>query len=696
MTLTPNTRDLLIEVGTEELPASSQKGLASNLLLAVNNLLERNYIPAKTGTCFSTPRRIAVLVCGVPIRQSDRTFEKKGPSLDAAFDEKGQPTAAALGFARSVNASLDTLEQRSSDNGAWLWYRGAVAGRETIEILTSQLAPILETLPVARRMRWGAGDASFLRPVRWLVVKFGEQNVKCHAFGQEASDTTRGHRALGSTELNISRPIDYENILKSAYVIASADEREKMVREQIKEGCHRLDCLPVAQDELVEEICGMVEWPSAVIGKFEEQYLRLPEEVILSTLISHQRFVPMRDTHTKALKPVFLAICNLPEGMETKIRRGLEKVVRPRLADAEFYYFLDRKRSLSSYQKDLEGIGFAPKLGNMLEKTERLVSLVTSLSKLFDCDPLIAGRAASLCKCDLATGLVFEFPELQGVLGGEYAREDGEEQVVAQAISEHYQPSGPGDEIPTTVLGQLIAITDRLDTLIGGFAAGLKATATKDAFGMRRSAFGIIRIAVDRPLGNLRALLNLAASQYPPQLAATSHLDSATEFLTERLRSYLRNAGHRPDVIAAVLQVAVLDPWDILQRVSAIETLASRSDFVSLVEVNKRLANILHGFQSNDEWRPAGGEPREETELARSYLSISPEVEASLDTGNYLKALEKLTQLREPLDKFFTEVLVMDEDASIRNRRLTLLHSLYVLCRRVADISLLQPTESAG
>lgn len=693
MTIAPITRDLLIEIGTEELPATSQEALASSLVLAVNSLLRRNNIAGKQGQPFSTPRRIAALISEVPIRQGDTTVEKKGPSLEVAFDKRGQPTEAARGFARSVNSSIDRLERRNTGSGSWLWYTNRLAGKDTLQILRNELGPIFESLPVGRGMRWGTSNASFIRPVRWLVVKFGEEKVECSAFGLAAGDTTHGHRVNGNGHLEIASPGDYVETLKRAHVIVSAPERKKIIKNLIMEKGRELGCLPAAPEKLIEEICGMVEWPSAVVGKFDESYLQLPEDVIISTLVGHQRFVPMRDSTNKLLRPAFVAICNLPAGRELNIRRGLEKVVRPRLADAEFYYLIDRKRSLASYQEDLSGISFAPKLGNMKEKTERLINLVVSMSKLFGCDPVLAAKAASLCKCDLVTGLVFEFPELQGRLGSTYAREDGEDDSVVAAIAEHYRPAGPDDQIPNSRLGQLVAFADRLDTLVGGFAAGLKATATKDAFGMRRSAFAIVRIAMSRPLGDILPLLEMAASQYPKPLGAMTQLESAKTFLVERLRSYLRNSGHPADVITAVLRVTEMDPWDITQRISSIETLSARSDFVALVEVNKRLANILGGYKGDERWKPTQGAPIEEKELGRCYLSIKSVVEGYLEERNYLQALEQLTALREPLGDFFTEVLVMDDDISVRSRRLALLSGLYTLCRSVADIGSLQPTE---
>ncbi len=689
------SRTLLIEIGTEELPAGAQRALAQALANALESLLHKQRLSARKIQYYSTPRRLAVLAFDVPATQPQQLIERRGPSLDIAFDNKGRATAAALGFAHSAGVDVAELQTLQTPEGAWLQLHRVQPGLPALEILSARLPRMLTSLPLPRRMRWGEEKAEFLRPVRWLVARLDKQIIPFMAFGLSSSGTSFGHRFHHPGPVELPALTNYSDALLSARVVVDADERERRIRQKVTALASEHGAIADAPDLLFTEITGMVEWPSVLEASYAPEYLALPEPVLITTLVHHQRFIPLREASTRRLLPRFIAVLNLESREPEQVRHGLERVVRPRLEDARFHYQRDRKRNFETYFKDLGALTFAPHLGSMAEKSLRLVRMAPRIAKIFSVDTDQLERAAYLCKCDLATGLVIEFPELQGILGGQYASESGESKAVSAAISTQYLPAGPNDPLPDTPCGLALAFADRLDTLIGGFAAGLEPTATKDAFGLRRAAFGLIRIAADSVSSiNLEPLLEEAAKLYPQELDTQNSAPALHAFLVERLRSLLLDRGAAADVVNAVLAVAPLEPADVMARIEALTALRRHPEIIALAAANKRIANILRQAQRHsspmDSTAPAAPLESAEQTLETALQQASKQIASSLNAREYPQALNTLVKLYQPLNEFFDSVLVMAPDRSVRHRRLKLLSRLQTLFLSIADIGKLQ------
>lgn len=695
--------DLLVEIGTEELPAGAQAPLARALADGLEKLLAAHSLQPEGVTPSWGPRRIAAIARMVPGIEPDREMQRRGPSLKAAFDAKGHPTKAAEGFARSVGVRVQELETLRTKAGAWLVHRETRKGRPVPEVLEEALPGLLEGLPQPRRMRWNGTDAGFLRPVRWLCVLFGKSAVPIKAFGLTAGGTSSGHRVHHPEPVAIKSPAQYHAALAAAHVQTDPAERRATIMAQATEIADALDAVPAPPDEaLYEELAGLAEWPVALAGRFDPDFLALPEAVVVTTLAHHQRFIPLRGAEDRLL-PDFVAIANLESTDSEQICHGLARVVRPRLDDARFYYQRDREQPLAAYASHLEGLQFAPSLGSMAAKSERIAALcahIVSQGRWSGGDVEAARRAGALAKCDLVTGMVFEFPELQGVMGGLYAAET-ESAAVADAIAEQYRPAGADDALPETPLGAALALADRIDTLIGGFAAGLAPTGAKDAFGLRRAAFGALRIAVEwAPDLDLEPLLVFAAERYPPEMDGASAAVAAAGFLRDRLRSLVLEQGERPDITQAVLAVAPLAPGIVLARARALRHFGTGEYAPALAAANKRIANLLRqagyaGDRAAPDSLPGGGEAAE-VALSNELDNRLPDFDAALCAQEYGKALEILAELRAPVDRFFDEVLVMDPDADLRARRLALLARLREAFLRIADIGELQPPQAPG
>jgi len=690
-------QDLLIEIGTEELPAAAQAPLAGALADSVVDMLAGRGLDVGGTEAWWGPRRLAVLVRSVPGMEPDREIERRGPSLKAAFDAAGKPTRAAEGFARSVDTPVTELETLDTDAGSWLVHRQIRPGQPLADVLAERLPAVLEGLPQPRRMRWSDSEASFLRPVRWLCVRLGKDTVAVEAFGLQAGDTSRGHRIHHPGPVRFKSPSDYPEALRGAHVIADPVMRRAEIVKQVDALARTLDAVPAPpSNALYDELAGLVEWPVALQSRFEESFLELPDAIVITTLAHHERFIPLRGSDG-ALLPDFIAIANLDSRDPEQIRRGLARVVRPRLDDARFYFRWDRERTLADYRSDLDALQFAPKLGTMAEKSKRLADLSARIAENAawpETDRTTAARAGELAKCDLVTGMVFEFPELQGVIGGLYAAGD-ESDAVAAAIAEQYLPAGADDPLPATPAGAALALADRLDTLVGGFAANLAPSGTKDPFGLRRAAFGILRIAADRaPRLDLCPLLDAAAAGYPDALKAREAVPNVVEFLRERLRSLILDQGGRPDVAQAVLSVSPLAPGEVLVRAQALDAFRHGEHATALAAANKRIANLLRqAAASADGTAAAPAAPADtgaESALAHALDTALPGLDEALVEHDFARALTVLAKLRDPVDRFFDEVLVMDPDPGLRARRLGLLARLRQAFLRVADIGELQ------
>lgn len=694
--------DLLIEIGTEELPAAAQAPLAQALTTGVRALLtERGLDFGETQTWWG-PRRLTVRVRELPRVEPNRDIERRGPSTSAAFDADGKPTRAAEGFARSVDTPVAELGTLTTEAGSWLVHHHTRPGQPLAEVLLEHLPGVLEKLPQPRRMRWKDGEASFLRPVRWLCVRLGKETVALEAFGIQAEAATHGHRIHHPEPVLFNAPDDYLAALLAAHVQADPAVRRAEIVKQVETAAHALNAVPaLSSPALYDELAGLVEWPVALTARFDPAFLELPEAIVITTLAHHQRFIPLRGADG-ALLPDFIAIANLDSRDPQQIQRGLARVVRPRLDDARFYYRWDRERTLADYASDLEDLQFAPGLGTMASKSKRLSALCRTISEIPawpKTDSSAAARAGELAKCDLITGMVFEFPELQGIIGGLYAA-DTEADSVATAISEQYLPAGSDDPLPSTPAGAALALADRLDTLVGGFAAGLAPNGTKDPFGLRRAAFGALRITAEwAPKLDLAPLLVTAAAGYPDDLRTPEALPAVNEFLRERLRSLILEQGEHADIAQAVLAVAPLAPGEVLLRAQALNAFRGGEHAAALTAANKRIANLLRQADAP----PEDGTTRipsipadagAETMLDKALGKALPELDAALLEHDFSRALTVLAQLRDPVDLFFDEVMVMDPDATLRERRLALLSRLREAFLRVADIGELQPAET--
>lgn len=684
---------LLVEIGTEELPPRSLRALAEAFSQGLCAGLQELGLNSAGCRWYATPRRLAALVEGVPARQPDRAVQRKGPALTAAFDEDGNPTAAALGFARSCGVTVDELDKLQTDKGAWLAYRTTRVGAPTPELLPGVVNRALDALPIPKRMRWGEGEAGFVRPVHWVVLLFDDEVVPATVLGVQAGRESRGHRFHHPGPLVLERPADFLGRLeRPGHVLADFTHRREVIAEQVRRVAAELGGRPLLDETLLDEVTALLEWPQALAGSFDERYLQIPHEVLITTMEDQQRYFPVVDQDHR-LMAYFIAVANLESRDPEQVRIGNERVIRPRFADAEFFWEQDRKRTLASRRAHLKDVIFQERLGSLLDKTERIAELAESIASELGADVVLTRRAAELSKCDLMTDMVAEFPTLQGIMGRYYAQHDGEPMAVSQALDEQYLPRQAGGALPQTPIGQALALADRLDTLVGIFAIGQRPTGDKDPFGLRRAALGVLRILIEGGLDlDLEQLLSLAARGLPKSLGAERVVGEVFDYVMDRLRGYYLDRAVSMDVIEAVAVRRPSRPLDFHRRVLAVQDFLRLPQAEALAAADKRIANILRRAarplpEQVDEARLE--EPAEQA-LYRALAALAQEVEGLFDGGQYQQALARLAGLREPIDLFFDQVMVMCDDEGLRRNRLALLNRLNRLFLRVADLSRLQ------
>lgn len=692
-----STRDLLIEIGTEELPPKALKKLSEAFGRGITDGLKAADLTHGEVALFASPRRLAVLVSGLIEKQVDKTVERRGPALMAAFDEEGLPSKAATGFAKSCGvASVEELERMETDKGAWLVYRAEQPGQSTTSLVSGIVTVALDKLPIPKRMRWGDLDAQFVRPVQWLVLLFGDEVIEAEILCVKSGRETRGHRFHHPETIYIAEPTGYAPLLESeGHVIADFATRREAVRAQVLEAGKKLNGTAVIDEALLDEVSSMVEWPKAIAGNFEERYLEVPAEALILTMKSNQKYFHVVDANGK-LMPHFITIANIDSSNPEVVREGNERVVRPRLADAEFFWTQDRKQKLEKHIDRLKTILFQKELGSLHDKTGRVVQLAGSIATDMSANKEWAERAAWLAKCDLMTEMVYEFPDLQGVMGRYYALLDGEAEEVALAQDEQYMPRFAGDELPATATGQAVAIADKLDTLVGMFSIGQPPTGSKDPFALRRSALGLLRIIIERQLPlDLRVLAQQATVALGDKVTAKNVVSQVFDFMMDRLRAYYKDVGVAPEVFESVLAQQPTQPFDFDRRVRAVNHFLSLAEAESLAAANKRIANILRQADEKDITVPGVVEsarlvePAEQA-LAKQICALEKSVTPLFDKRDYETALAKLAGLRETVDQFFDAVMVMTDDAALRDNRLALLAQLRGLFLRVADLSRLQ------
>jgi len=694
--LVSGKKDFLFEIGTEELPPKSLRNLGDVLGEQIANGLTKAGLGYKDYRVYSTPRRLAVLVHKLDNTQPDTMFERRGPTLTAAFDGQGSPTQAALGFAQSCGVEVDQLETLENKKGAWLVYRQQQLGRQTSELLSAIIESALAHLPVPKYMRWGMLDVAFVRPVHWLVMLFGDDVIDASMFGVRSGRETRGHRFLHHETLFIAEPDAYAPLLESeGHVMPDFDIRMEAIRAQVMELAVTVKGKAVIDEALLDEVTAMVEWPVALIGEFEKRFLDVPSEALISAMKRHQKYFHVVDSQAK-LMPYFITVSNIESRDADVVRSGNERVIRPRLADAAFFWDQDRKQPLIARTDVLENVVFQNKLGSLHDKAMRVSELAIYIAGQLKGNKGWAKRAAELAKCDLMTAMVGEFPDLQGIMGRYYALHDGEPEEVARAIDEQYMPRFAGDELPATKTGQAVSIADKIDTLTGIFAIGQLPTGDKDPFGLRRAALGTLRIIIERNLPlDLVEMLNEAVKLYGGQknIKSTDNVvDQVYGFMMERLRVYYTDAGIEHDVFEAVMSRKPTRPSDFDSRLRAVESFRKLPEAESLTAANKRIHNIL---------RQAGGvipekmnskllNEKAEQALADHMSTLSAEVRPLLAQGDYTEALKRLASLRRPVDTFFDNVMVMADDRDIRINRLALLNNMHKLFMHVADLTCLQ------
>lgn len=691
------TQDFLVELGTEELPPKSLKSLSNAFTQGISRGLEGAGIAFDRVEAFAAPRRLAVRVRALSDAQPDKPVEKRGPAIKAAFDDSGNPTRALTGFATSLGVTPDQLDTLETDKGAWVVYRTIEKGRPTVDLLPELVDQSLAGLPIPKRMRWGAHRTEFVRPVHWAIMLFGNKVIDTPIMGLTPSNKTRGHRFHCPKSLIVPTPGDYEVVLKQeGYVIADFAER----REQIRRGVTAIakkeaDGTAVIDDDLLDEVTALNEWPVPLMGRFEERFLEVPAEALISSMKEHQKYFHVVSGNGRML-PLFITVANLESKDPIQVISGNEKVIRPRLSDAAFFYDTDRKTRLEDRVEQLKPIVFQEKLGSVHDKSVRVAALAKKIADAIGSNPQLAERAAMLAKTDLVTEMVLEFTDLQGIMGQYYATNDGEHEDVASALNEQYMPRFAGDDLPTTATGCAVAIADRIDSLVGLFGINQPPSGTRDPFGLRRASLGVLRIIIERELPlDLQSCCEWAAENFTV-LTEQNTASTVVDYMLERFRAHYEEQGINAEVYLAVHARRPTRPLDFDRRVKAVEAFRQLPEAQALAAANKRVSNILTkqgGEDIGESIDEALLQDPAEKALAEQIRRQADVVLPLFEKGDYAAALSSLANLREPVDSFFDEVMVMAEDDATRNNRLAMLNSLRNLFLRVADISVL-PTSA--
>ncbi|RBM25683.1 glycine--tRNA ligase subunit beta [Vibrio tarriae] len=685
-------KEFLIELGTEELPPKQLRTLAEAFAANFSAELATADIAHEGVTWFATPRRLALKVVNLAESQPDRVVEKRGPAVNVAFDADGKPTKAAEGWARGNGITVEQAERLVTDKGEWLLFKEQVQGQQTASVVVEMAAKALANLPIAKPMRWGDKETQFIRPVKTLTILFGSELIQGEILGVASARTLRGHRFMGEAEFTIESAEQYPAILEErGKVIADYATRKAMIIEGSQQAAQQLGGIADLEDALVEEVTSLVEWPVVMTAKFEEKFLNVPAEALVYTMKGDQKYFPVYDA-SKKLLPNFIFVSNIESKEPRHIVEGNEKVVRPRLADAEFFFNTDRKRPLVDRLSLLENAIFQQQLGTIKDKTDRITELAGYIAEQIGADVEKSKRAGLLAKCDLMTSMVFEFTDTQGVMGMHYARHDGEAEEVAVALNEQYMPRFAGDELPSRGVSAAVAMADKLDTIVGIFGIG-QAPKGSDPFALRRASLGVLRILVEYGYQlDLVDLIAKAKSLFGNRLTNANVEQEVIEFMLGRFPTWYQDAGFSIDIIQAVLARNPTKPADFDQRVKAVSHFRALEEAEALAAANKRVGNILAKYDGElgEEIDLALLQEDAEKALAEAVEIMAEALEPAFATGNYQEALSKLAGLRAPVDAFFDNVMVMADDEALKKNRLTLLNKLRNLFLQIADISLLQ------
>ncbi|MES2819309.1 MAG: glycine--tRNA ligase subunit beta [Pseudomonadota bacterium] len=679
--------DFLVELGTEELPPKALKSLGEAFLAGIEKGLKAAGLAYTEAQVFAAPRRLAVRVLALAVQQPDRSLNLDGPPLQAAFDTEGKPTQAALGFAKKCGVDISAIDR----SGAKLKYSQQIPGQAAAGLLPAIVSASLNELPIPKRMRWGARKEEFVRPTQWLVMLFGDAVIDCEILAQKAGRDSRGHRFHHPESVRIGSPASYLDDLRGARVLADLGERRELISQRVAVLAAEQQGTAIVPPALLDEVASLVEWPVPLVCSFEKRFLEVPQEALITTMQDNQKYFCLLDADGKLL-PRFITVANIESKDPAQIVSGNEKVVRPRLTDAEFFFKQDRKHRLESLNQRLKNVVFQAQLGSVYDKAVRVSVLAAFIAERTGGDPIRAARAGLLSKCDLASEMVGEFPEMQGIAGYYYARNDGEADDVALALNEQYMPRGAGGELPSTLTGAAVAVADKLDTLVGIFGIGMLPTGSKDPYALRRAALGVLRILIEKQLDlDLMAAVAFAIGQFGDKVKAEGLAPQVQDFIFDRLRARYEDEGVEVAVYQAVRAVNPVSPLDFDQRVQAVQSFRTLPQAAALAAANKRVSNLLskaEGQIASSVQAHYFDNPSEFT-LNAAIQQAEHAVQPLALARQYNLALAQLAGLREPVDAFFEAVLVNAEDPSVRANRYALLAKLRGLFLGVADISVL-------
>ncbi len=682
-----SARDFLVELGTEELPPKALNTLANGFRDGITKGLKAAGLSHGAVQVYAAPRRLAVWIGQLSERQDDRSQALDGPPVQAAFDAEGEPTKAALGFARKCGVEISEIDR----SGAKLRFEQHIAGQNTVSLLPSIVEESLNALPIPKRMRWGARKVEFVRPTQWLVMLFGDDVVDCTILAQTAGRASRGHRFHNNTDVVLNQPGDYVEALRKAYVLVDFAERRALIENRVNQLAAEQQGTAIMPASLLDEVTALVEWPVPLVCSFEEHFLDVPQEALIITMQDNQKYFCLLDSNG-ALLPRFITVANIESRDPQQVISGNEKVVRPRLTDAEFFYLQDQKQPLAAFNERLKNVVFQAQLGSVYDKAVRVSKLAAFIANKIGSNPHQAERAGLLSKCDLATEMVGEFPEMQGIAGYYYAKNDNEVGEIALALNEQYMPRGAGAELPTTLTGAAVAVADKLDTLVGIFGIGMLPTGSKDPYALRRAALGILRILIEKNLDvDMSELVAMAIAQYDDKIDSKGLAASVQDFIFDRLRARYEDAGIDVAVYQAVRALHPMSPLDFDQRVQAVQAFRALPEAQALAAVNKRVSNLLgkHDAAPAVAVQARYFDSPAEFALYAALKQAQQAVEPLAANRQYSETLARLASLHEPVDAFFVAVMVNADDADVRANRHALLAQLRGLFLGVADISVL-------
>ncbi|PCH96585.1 MAG: glycine--tRNA ligase subunit beta [Gammaproteobacteria bacterium] len=687
---------LLIELGTEELPPKSLKTLAVAFFDNIKSQLDGHDLTYSDIKWFATPRRLAVQVTDLIDKQADKAVEKRGPAVNVAFDEQGQPSKAAMGWARSNGITVEQAERLITPKGEWLLHKATVAGKSISELVPAMVTTALNKLPIAKPMRWGAERIQFIRPVHTLTLMYGSAIIKGSALGVDSSNQVQGHRFHHQGLVTLNHANDYQAELTKAFVEVDYQARQDKIVAQIKQAAIDISAVALIDEDLLEEVTALVEWPITLVGTFDKDFLNVPAEPLIYSMKDHQKYFPVTNDQGELVNK-FIFVTNIESKDPNQVIFGNEKVIRPRLADAEFFFKTDQKQSLESRLATLETVLFQKQLGTLKAKSMRIADLSKVIAEQLGENSEDAYRAGLLSKTDLMSDMVLEFPQVQGTMGKYYALNDGENAAIAQALEDQYRPRYAGDSLPTANIGCAVAISDKIDTLVGIFGINQPPKGDKDPFALRRAAIGTIRIIIEKQLDlDLRTLINKSITLFGGiaggKLSNDNTAENVLDFIIGRFRAYYQEQGIAVDVIQAVLAKKPSAPLDFEKRIKAVSYFGELPEAATLAAANKRVGNIIAKFdgQLYDAFKTELASEQAEKDLAETFQNINLKVVPLLADKNYQAALTELAQLKTPIDTFFDSVMVMSDDEAIKINRLTLLNEIRNSFLGIADISVLQ------